>query len=156
MSIVERSTAGSHSRVEASYLDLASFHSAPLRRDPFDHVVVENIIEPRQLDAILGAFPDVPGAGSHLPASLRISADFAKLLVELDGDAFHHVIEQKFGVDLTGRPTVTTIRGQVRATDGAVHTDSRSKLITVLIYLNRDWRARGGRLRLLRSPDLED
>jgi hypothetical protein len=119
-------------------------------------VIVENIIAPEQLDTILAAFPDVPGAGSHSPASLRIGADFAKLLDELEGDAFRHLIEHKFGIDLVGRPTVTTIRGELRASDGALHTDSRSKLITLLLYLNRDWSAPGGRLRLLRSPDLQD
>ena len=138
------------------YLDLAAFVAAPLQRAPFDHVIVENTIEPERLEKLLAAFPDVPGPGSHAPASLRIRADFVALLRELQGDLFRDAIERKFAIDLTGRPTVTTIRGELRANDGAIHTDTRSKLITVLLYLNRDWHAPGGRLRLLRSPDLED
>lgn len=43
-----------------------------------------------------------------------------------------------------------------RARDGQIHTDSRSKIITVLIYLNRKWESEGGCLRLLRSPSMED
>ena len=46
-----------------------------------------------------------------------------------------------------------TVRGQARAADGRIHADSRTKLITVLIYMNESWEAEGGRLRLLRSPD---
>ena len=46
-----------------------------------------------------------------------------------------------------------TVRGQCRATDGKIHTDSKTKLITVLIYMNGKWEQPGGRLRLLRSPD---
>ncbi|MBV8850984.1 MAG: 2OG-Fe(II) oxygenase [Methylobacteriaceae bacterium] len=80
----------------------------------------------------------------------------ALLLAELQSDTFRHAIERKFAIDLAGRPTVTTIRGEIRGKDGAVHTDSRTKLITALLYLNRDWSSPGGRLRLLRSPDLND
>jgi len=45
------------------------------------------------------------------------------------------------------------LRGQSRAKDGRIHTDSRTKLITALIYLNDGWDSQGGRLRLLRGPD---
>jgi hypothetical protein len=50
-----------------------------------------------------------------------------------------------------------TVRGFGDAKDGRIHTDSASKLITLLLYLNPVWNAREGRLRLLRGPDdLED
>jgi hypothetical protein len=140
----------------ATYLDLARLEAAPLQTRPFDHVIIHDIIGKNYLEAILGAFPDVPGPGSHAPASLRLGTPFARLLGELEGDAFRHAIERKFAINLAGRPVVTTIRGELRATDGAIHTDSRSKLITVLLYLNRDWSPAGGRLRLLRSPDIDD
>jgi hypothetical protein len=136
-------------------IDLAAFDTAPLQRDPFDHVIVRNSIDPQHLDAILAGFSDVPGPGSHSPTSLRLDETFAAFLRELQGAAFRHAIERKFAIDLAG-PTVTTIRGELRASDGRVHTDSRSKLITILIYLNRDWSAPGGRLRLLRSQNLDD
>jgi SM-20-related protein len=52
---------------------------------------------------------------------------------------------------------VTTVRGRCDARDGKIHTDSTSKIITVLIYLNESWQEAGGRLRLLRSAnDLND
>src|SRR5580693_3926373 len=61
--------------------------------------------------------------------------------------------EEKFGVDLTGRPSTITVRGRCGAHDGKIHNDSTSKIITVLLYLNPDWDDAGGRLRLLRSRD---
>jgi SM-20-related protein len=137
-------------------LDLAALEATPLQRDPFDHVIVENAIAPKHLDAILAGFPDVPGPGSHSPASLHIGAHFAVLLKELESDTFRHALERKFAIDLAGRPTVTTIRGELRASDGALHRDSPSKIVTVLLYLNRGWSSPGGRLRLLRSPNLDD
>jgi Rps23 Pro-64 3,4-dihydroxylase Tpa1-like proline 4-hydroxylase len=52
---------------------------------------------------------------------------------------------------------MVTLRGQSRAKDGRIHSDSKSKILTALIYLNEDWQADSGRLRLLRSPDdMED
>ncbi len=48
---------------------------------------------------------------------------------------------------------MVTVRGQAGARDGKIHADSKSKLVTVLIYMNESWEASGGRLRLLRSPD---
>jgi hypothetical protein len=60
-------------------------------------------------------------------------------------------------MDLRNRPATLTVRGMTRAKDGQIHLDSKTKLITVLVYLNSDWGDAGGQLRLLRSPtDIED
>src|ERR1700748_58520 len=70
---------------------------------------------------------------------------------------FARAVEEKFALSLQGRPTMVTARGVSAARDGQIHTDSRTKLITVLIYMNNAWEAKTGRLRLLRGPDnLED
>ena len=98
-----------------------------------------------------------PGPGSHPPSQLSISGKFKALLDELQDEAFRKAIEKKFNIDLTGRPTMYTVRGFLRSTDGSIHTDSETKIITVLIYLNEDWGAEGGKLRILRNgTDLED
>jgi Rps23 Pro-64 3,4-dihydroxylase Tpa1-like proline 4-hydroxylase len=49
-----------------------------------------------------------------------------------------------------------TVRGFTRAKDGGSHKDSKTKIITVLLYLNENWENDTGRLRLLRSSDLDD
>jgi Rps23 Pro-64 3,4-dihydroxylase Tpa1-like proline 4-hydroxylase len=54
-------------------------------------------------------------------------------------------------MDLSASPTMVTVRGQSRAADGKVHTDSRTKLVTALIYMNDSWESPKGRLRLVRS-----
>ena len=69
------------------------------------------------------------------------------------GPEFQSAIERKFEVDLAGRPTMYTVRGYVREKDGAIHTNSKTKIITVLLYMNERWQEDGGRLRLLRGPD---
>ena len=41
--------------------------------------------------------------------------------------------------------------------DGGIHTDSATKIITLLLYMNPVWDSAAGRLRLLRGPsDLDD
>lgn len=52
---------------------------------------------------------------------------------------------------------MVTVRGLCAARDGYIHTDSTTKLVTLLLYTNRAWECGAARLRLLRSPtDLED
>ena len=46
-----------------------------------------------------------------------------------------------------------SLRGYCRPTDGKIHTDSKDKIITVLLYLNDGWQQPGGRLRLLKTGD---
>jgi len=49
------------------------------------------------------------------------------------------------------------LRGFSRAKDGKIHTDSQSKIVTVLLYLNKNWDNSIGNLRLLKkNNDLED
>jgi SM-20-related protein len=52
---------------------------------------------------------------------------------------------------------MVTLRARTRPADGRIHTDSTTKVVTALIYLNGEWSDAGGRLRLLRGPDdIED
>jgi SM-20-related protein len=140
-----------------TYIDLAAFERAPLQRDPYDFLVLPNFILPDRFKDVSADFPAVPGAGSHPPAELVIKGHFKSLMEELQGPTFRSAIETKFGIDLTGRPTMYTVRGFVSERDGSIHTDSRSKLITLLLYMNEGWEADGGRLRILRSgTSLED
>ncbi|HXO02182.1 MAG TPA: 2OG-Fe(II) oxygenase [Stellaceae bacterium] len=138
-------------------VDLERLRDSPLRRDPFDFVVVENFLAGEDLPALLDAFPEIPGHGSYPLSALACSPLFARLARELEGDALRAAIEDKFALDLSDRPTMITLRGYSDGKDGGIHTDSATKLITVLIYMNREWPETAGRLRLLRGPhDLGD
>ena len=138
------------------YCDIEALERTPLARDPFDYLVVPNFLTPARFSQVVADFPQVPGPGSHPPSELRINGAFKELMGELQGLAFRAAIEKKFGIDLTGRPTMYTVRGFVREKDGSIHTDSTTKIITVLLYMNEEWEQDGGRLRLLRSADSLD
>ncbi len=139
-----------------STLDIAALDATPLTRDPFDFVIVERFIRSDRFHEVIDDFPPIPGPGSHPPAELMIKGRFKTLMEDLEGPEFRAAVERKFGVDLAGRPTMYTVRGFVGDRDGHIHTDSKTKIITVLLYLNEGWEADGGRLRLLRSNDSLD
>jgi len=136
-----------------SYCDFAALERSPLERDPFEFVVVPDFLRSENFPAVLADYPQVPGPGSHPPGELKIHGNFRALIDELRGPEFQAAIERKFAIDLSGRPTMYTVRGFVRERDGAIHTDSKTKIITVLLYMNEHWQEDAGRLRLLRGPD---
>jgi len=139
------------------YLRLEAFRATPLVKRPFEHLIVSGFIGPAALAAINADYPAISSPGSFPVDQVSFGPAFQKLLDELESDQFREAFEEKFGIDLTGRPTVTTVRGRCDLSDGKIQTDSKSKIITVLIYMNETWEQAGGRLRLLRSAtDLND
>ncbi len=138
-------------------LNLDVLRTTPREREPFDHVVVPGIVSDLVLDAVGAEFPIADAPGSFPLEALECGPALSQLNDELQSSAMTDAISQIFDIDLQGRPTMLTVRGWCRARDGKIHCDSREKIITALIYLNSDWSAEGGRLRLLRSGhDLED
>jgi SM-20-related protein len=138
-------------------LDLDRLRAAPLHRDPFDFIVVEQFLRAGALASLLADFPEIRRHGSFPVESLDYGPGFARLVAALTGPAVRNAIEEKFGIDLSERPTLLTVRGQSDGKDGGIHTDSKTKIITLLLYMNPVWHCADGRLRLLRGPgNLED
>lgn len=139
-------------------LDLEGLDAAELQTDPYEYVVVPNFIKPEALSKIQADYPQLDQPGSIPLPQLTYGPAFADSIDALIGPGFEKSISDKFSVDLTGRPTMFTVRARCRSTDGKIHADSVTKIITVLIYMNDpSWPNEGGRLRLLRSgTDLEN
>ncbi len=135
------------------FLDLAALEATPLVNDPFPHLILPGFIPAAARARLSQDYPQIDEPGSFPVGELRFGPAFRGFLDELEGDALRAVFAKKFAIDLDGRPTLVTVRGQARASDGRIHADARSKLITALIYMNEAWEAPGGRLRLLRSRD---
>ena len=139
------------------FLDIDALAAAPLNHDPFDYLVLERFVRPETRPAIAAAYPTIAKPGSFTLEDVEVKGALAALIEELKGDAFRRAIEAKFDLDLADKATTFTVRGMCGDKDGYIHTDSKSKIITILIYLNDDWAPAGGRLRLLRNDhDLED
>jgi SM-20-related protein len=138
---------------DTNFLDLAAFAATPLVREPFPYLIVPGFLGRAALDATAADFPRIEKPGSFPISELRFGPRFRALLDALEGKAMREACAAKFSIDLTDRPTMVTVRGRAQRKDGRIHADSKTKLITVLLYMNEKWEAPGGRLRLLRSPD---
>ena len=139
------------------HLQIAKLRAAKLETDPFEYVVVPAFLNAVSLKRINATFPAIAKGGSYPIESLDSSLAINEVIDELDGPEFERAIAEKFGIDLSGRPKMYSLRGWVGVKDGQIHTDSEDKIITVLLYLNANWPHAGTRLRLLRNgTDLEN
>src|SRR6267378_1559714 len=134
-----------------SMLDLDRFRTAPLTREPFEFLVVPEFVRGEARAAIDKDYPEVGRAGSFPLREVTYGPGFAKLIEEMRSEEFRKTFEEKFNIDLSNRPDMITVRGRCSEKDGKIHTDSETKIITILIYMNAGWESAGGRLRLLRS-----
>jgi nitroreductase len=142
---------------QESILDVAKFAATPLKREPYDYIVVPDFVRGAAFANVVADYPVISKRGSFPLSALEWGPAFAQLLEELQGDAFRQAAAEKFGVDLTGKPTMITVRGMCGTKDGHVHTDTESKILSLLLYMNQSWEENdGGRLRVLRSKNLED
>jgi SM-20-related protein len=140
-----------------SMLDLERFRATPLTREPFEFLIVPEFVKVDARAAIHNDYPEVDRPGSFPLGEVTYGSAFGKFIEEMRGDEFRKAFEEKFGIDLTNRPDMITVRGRCSEKDGKIHTDSETKIITILIYMNAEWESAGGRLRLLRSGnDLDD
>jgi SM-20-related protein len=135
-----------------SMLDYAALQAAPLQTEPYPYCIVPGFVTPAALAAIEPDYPQLNLPGSFPLPSLRYGAHFAAFMQELRGATMAKLVGDKLGIALGNRPTTITVRGLCRASDGQIHTDSTTKLVTVLLYMNGRWEQPGGRLRLLRGP----
>ena len=138
-------------------IDIQAIDKASMTAEPFRFFAAEKVLEGHDLDAISNDFPKIDKPGVYPLESLAFGPAFAKLIDDIRSPALAAAVGKKLGVDLTGLPLMITVRGQAQAKDGRIHTDTKDKVVTCLLYLNDNWENGGGRLRLLRGPDdIED
>ena len=138
-------------------LDKNQLNLAEVDNNFFPYFHVENALS-NFLDSsnLVKDFPDIDSGGSFPSDNLK-EGDIKKLVEELEGDEFKAILENKLGVNLKDAEVITTLRGFSRFKDGKIHTDSQSKIVTVLLYLNKNWDNEIGNLRLLKkNNDLDN
>lgn len=123
---------------------------------PYPYFGLEGALNTSHQDSLISDFPAIPKGGSFPLDSIEVKGSLKSLADEIKSDQFRNIIGNKFDVDLSDKPVVITARGYSRKTDGQTHTDSKTKLITILIYLNNEWQHPNGRLRILNSNDIND
>lgn len=136
-----------------SLININALRTAALHSDPFDYMVVPGFLGAEALARVNGDYPNIKSAANHTLESLSYGVAFEALMEELRGPDVAAVLGEKFDMELASLPTTVTIRKFCERTDGNIHTDHKSKVITMLLYFNEQWDHEEGQLRLLRSKD---
>ncbi|MEM7021259.1 MAG: 2OG-Fe(II) oxygenase [Pseudomonadota bacterium] len=164
MSVAEQAKStetGAHPPIGASeaetIFDLEALAKAPVKQDPYQYLVVPHFVRADALAAIRRDYPDIQGIGPVEPHEIASGPGFDAMVRALGGPEVAEHFARKFGDDIIGTRTVFKIRKWEGPEGGYIHTDSKSKLVSVLIYFNESWDDEGGRFRVLRSAtDMDD
>lgn len=138
-------------------VNLEALDSAAVKHDPFDYLTTQEAMTAEAAERVIADYPTVPTAGNYRPDELSFGPAFQELLDQLRSQEFADHMGAKFGVKLDASAQTITIRDRSELSDGNIHTDHWTKVVTALLYFNPQWDHDGGRLRLLRSEtDIED
>src|ERR1700744_3892221 len=106
-------------------LNFDALAATPLEHEPYEHLVLRDFVPRAAMQDVFAGYPEIAQPGSFPLTTLTYGGVFADLIEELDSAAFREPLEKKFGVELAGKPTMFTARGQCRLADGQIHTDSK-------------------------------
>ena len=138
-------------------LDLQAIARTQVATEPFPFMAAMNVMDSTSLASVAQDFPKIMQPGVFPLSSLTYGDAFSKLLEVVRSRELEAIMEEKFDIDLSDKPLMITVRGYCQKKDGRIHTDSKDKLVTCLLYLNDpNWNEAGGRLRLLHSGDSID
>jgi len=137
-------------------INLNTIKGSELKTEPFPYLVILQALDDTKLGKLIQEFPNIQSGGSFNKEDLDLSTSYQALHDALDGPEFRQILSEKFDVDVKESPLMLTYRGFSRKKDGRVHTDSKTKLLTILIYFNDGWPAETGKLRILNSDNMDD
>lgn len=123
--------------------------------DPFPLLVAHGQLAPDDAGALARDFPRYGSAGFFPYDPADCGPSMRALVDAITAPAFADAIGRALGVDALGSyPTLVTLCESLNKRHGTIHTDSASKVVTVLVYLNTAWPdTSGGCLRFLRRID---
>ena len=130
-----------------------------VQHDPFPFMVAHGQLPDEVRSDLDRDFPTYASAGffPYDPADCGPSVN--ALIRDMTAPDFASAIGRRLGIDDLGRyPTLVTLCRLLNKRHGTIHTDSRSKIATALIYLNPQWPDTSeGCLRFLnRIDDIDD
>ena len=107
---------------------------------PFRFMVLHDVL-PRQAQVELDRdFPAYTSAGFFPYDPAECGASVRRVVEQMTSRDFGDAIGAQLGIEgLGSKPTLTTLCRLLNRRHGTIHTDSRSKIVTALLYLNADW-----------------
>jgi len=132
-------------------IDIETIRGAQVSEKPFKFLVARNILGPSDLKRLKRDFPRIEQPGTFPLQELEYGPSFARLVEQLRSKDFTYLMGKKFRINLTMKPLFISVRGHSRLTDGKIHTDAKSKVVSCTLYLNDEWEEPAGRLCMLRN-----
>ncbi len=111
-----------------------------VQSQPFHFITAHEQLPEAAADELRRDFPRYSGAGFFPYAKEDCGPSINRLIVELTEPAVAREIGTRLGIDNLGSyPTLVTLCRSLNKRHGTIHTDSRSKVATALLYLNDSW-----------------
>jgi hypothetical protein len=126
-----------------------------VQREPFSFLIAHaQLPEPSRYE-LDRDFPRYSGAGFFPYEAKECGESINALVQAITAPGFASAVGAKLGIDDLGRyPTLVTICRHLNKRHGTIHTDSKSKVATALLYLNPSWHdTSDGCLRFLAKID---
>ncbi|HEX5352761.1 MAG TPA: 2OG-Fe(II) oxygenase [Rhodanobacteraceae bacterium] len=111
-----------------------------LRDDPFPFMIAHGQLPEESRIDLERDFPKYSGAGFFPYDEKECGPSIRALVAALASPGFASAVGAKLGIEHLGQyPTLITICRSLNKRHGTIHTDSKSKVATALLYLNSSW-----------------
>ena len=145
---------------ENELIDVARLGRADtlLFSDPFPFLIAHSQLPADAAAALDRDFPNYQSAGFFPYQAAECGPSIIAVVEALTSPAYARELGGKLGVpDLDQYPVLVTICRSLNKRHGTIHTDSRSKVASALLYLTPEWpHGSAGTLRFLRRIDSID
>jgi hypothetical protein len=126
-----------------------------VRSEPFHFLIASGQLPAAAAAGLERDFPKYSGAGFFPFQEADCGPGIRRLVADLTEPGVASAVGARLGIDNLGQyPTLVTLCRSLNRRHGTLHTDSKSKVATALLYLNASWpETSDGCLRFLRSGD---
>ena len=129
---------------------------AELHVEPFPFLIARQALDAAVAMALVEDFPRYRGAGFFPHETEDCGPSVNAVIAELTAPSFANALGRALGLPngLAMHPALVTLCRSLNLRHGTIHTDSRSKVATALLYLSPDWpQTSAGCLRFLARGD---
>lgn len=111
-----------------------------VRQQPFPFMIAHGQLPDEARSELERDFPKYASAGFFPYDPIDCGPSVNALVNQMTTPAFAKAIGRHLGIDNLGQyPTLVTLCRALNKRHGTIHTDSRSKVATALLYLNTQW-----------------
>lgn len=142
---------------QTTTFNFSELRALQLHDDPFRYVVHgTNVLDPEMLEVLCNNFPVTSKVGHNEVKDVTMCPEWKAFVDEIHSSAYRETMEAITGLQLSSFEVGIGIRHLSKLSHGSPHADVPRKKVTHLIYFNEEWPHKTGRLRVLRSKNLDD